>query len=64
MSQGISSRTRYMYLMGKRALLGVLEHSTMAEGAGNPAQTGEKSHENSGKGPTMGMYSLSKQDRR
>ena len=34
----------------------------MAEGAGNPAQTGEKSHEDSGKGPSRGTYSLSKQD--
>ena len=34
----------------------------MAEGAGNPAQTGEKSHEDSGKGPSRGTYLLSKQD--
>ena len=27
-----------------------------------PAQMGEKSHEDSGEGPSRGMYSLSKQD--
>ena len=34
----------------------------MAEGAGNPAQMGEKSHEDPGEGPSGGMSSLSKQD--
>ena len=34
----------------------------MAADAGNPAQIGEKLHEDSGEGPSRGMSSLSKQD--
>lgn len=39
-----------------------MEHSTMAEGAGNLAQTGEKSHKNCGEVPSRGASLLSKQD--
>ena len=34
----------------------------MAEGAGNPAQTGKKSHENCGEGSSRGVSLLLKQD--
>ena len=39
-----------------------MEHSTIAEGVGNPAQTGEKWHENFGEVPSRGASLLLKQD--